>query len=128
MKDCKQIIKHIPDFLAGNLNQLKSGQINQHLKSCLTCQVEIESLSSIWQKLSALPEDKPDESLKIRFNNMLDVYKLGMKQKTEPIVLRTIFKKLFVSWQIKQPFLQFASVILLVLIGLVSGYSLHPLI
>jgi len=128
MKNCQDVIRLIPDLLAGNLDQVKSDQLQQHLKSCPSCQAEAECLNRIWEKLKAVPEEIPDEGLTIRFNNMLEAFKLGMKPKKVPLTLKTFFRRLAIPWQTKVPSLQFASVVLLLLVGLVSGYLLHPLI
>ncbi len=128
MKNCKQIINNIPDFLTGNLDQLKQDQFQQHLNQCANCRTEVESLSGIWKKMETIPEEKPDQALKIRFENMLDVYKQGMKETKQLFSFKKYFSNIFESFRFKQPALQFGGSVLLMIIGLTVGYFLHPVI
>ncbi|MBC8181192.1 HEAT repeat domain-containing protein [candidate division KSB1 bacterium] len=128
MKNCKQIITNIPDFLVGNLDQLKQDQFQKHLNDCPTCKTEVESLSGIWGKMEKIPEEIPETALKIRFENMLDVYKQGMKEVKQPFSFKNYFLSVFESWRLKHPAFQFAGSVMLLLIGLTIGYFLHPII
>ena len=128
MKNCKQIINNIPDFLAGNLDQFKQKQIQQHLNECPACKAEVESLTVIWKKMDAIPEEKPDQALKIRFENMLEVYKQGKKEAKQPFSFKDSFFSIFETWRLKQPAFQFAGSAIFLIIGLTVGYFLHPVI
>lgn len=128
MKNCKQIINNIPDFLAGNLDQVKQKQIQQHLNECPVCKAEVESLTVIWKKMETIPEEKPDQALKIRFENMLEVYKQSMKEAKQPFNFKNYFLSVFEAWRLRQPAFQFTGSTILLLIGLTIGYFLNPVI
>jgi len=128
MKNCKQIINNIPDFLAGNLDQFKQDQLQQHLNKCSACKTEVESLTGIWGKMETIPEEKPDQALKVRFENMLEVYKQGMQQAKQPFSFKKYFSSIFQSYRLKQPAFHFAGSVMLLFIGLTIGYFLHPVI
>lgn len=125
---CKEIKSNIPDFLSGNLTESKQEKFQRHISTCAKCKAEVESLSSIWEKLGSIPEEKPDESLKIRFDNMLEVYKQGMQEAKQPLNFKNYITKHFETWRLKQPAFQFAGSVILLFIGLTVGYFLHPII
>jgi hypothetical protein len=128
MKNCKHVIAIFPDFLAGNLDQFKQEQFQQHLAECPACEAELESLIEIWEKMGAIPEGKPEQALKIRFGNMLEVYKQGMQEAKKPFSFKDYFSSIIESYRFRQPAFQFAGAAILLLFGLTIGYLLHPVI
>ena len=118
----------MPDFLAGNLDQIEQEQFQQHLNGCPKCKSEVESLSGIWLKLETTPEEKPDPASKIKFKNMLEVYKQNMKKADHPFSFKNYFFSIFETWRLKRPAFQFGGSVILLVIGLTIGYLLHPVI
>ena len=128
MKNCKQIINIMPDFIAGNLDPVEQDKFQRHLNDCPICKAEVESISGIWQKMEKIPEEKPAPALKIRFDNMLEAYKQGQKQAHQPVNFKATLSSLFEKLILPKPAFQFAGSLIFLLIGLTLGYFLHPVL
>ncbi|MBN1348579.1 HEAT repeat domain-containing protein [candidate division KSB1 bacterium] len=70
--NCKDVKIAFPEYLAGQLNQEHSRQIDAHLSRCNACKEELALLRSIWIRLGNLPDEKPGPALRKRFYSMLD--------------------------------------------------------
>lgn len=74
---CEQMAELLPDYLQGSLNAEQNGVVEQHLMECADCRDEV----AVWNKLAALPVEKPSETLRERFEAMLRVYQAGRADK-----------------------------------------------
>ncbi len=75
--NCKQLEKHIPDFLSGDIDNQTLQEFNDHVSTCSTCEQDVESLEHIWLKLRDIPDSLPSPQLRHRFFAMVDAYKAG---------------------------------------------------
>jgi len=108
------VIDLLPDFLTGSFTEAERASIQSHLKSCAACQGEYESLSTLWNSLGALPEEKPSPAMRERFFVMLSAYEQGVRHAEKSSVwgaLNGFLGRLLP----KQPALQFAMTVLLVI-------------
>jgi hypothetical protein len=121
---CQNIQEKFPDFLTGELDQSNKNSIEAHLASCDTCREELESLSAIWTKLGVIPEEKPRNGLRLRFYSMLEDYKQELKYQKSEASLSKKFNLWLERWWPKRQSVQFASALLLLCVGLITGLSL----
>lgn len=122
---CSQIKEMFPDFLIGEINETIQKKIQEHVAVCDSCREELESLSAIWTKLGVLPEEQPSSNVRTRFYSALEKYKQSQEQeKTQPNL-----GKLLKGWleprTLRRPALLFSSALLILVVGLVTGYFLH---
>lgn len=118
---CKQIRKHFPDFLAGNLDKSTESEIKKHLASCPSCREEWQRISAMWSKLRLLPEEQPGEALHNRFYAMLEAYKHGLQQAEPAIHWRKALDSWLERWWPRRPAFQFVLALMLLVVGLVFG-------
>lgn len=74
---CEQMGELLPDYLQGSLSTEQNGVVEQHLMECADCRDEV----AVWNKLAALPVEKPSEALRERFEALLRVYQAGRADK-----------------------------------------------
>ena len=118
---CKEVRKHFPDFLIGNLEESAKSEIQTHLASCASCREEWENLGRMWAKLEMLPKEKPSEALHTRFHTMLEAYKQGLQQAKSTPQWRNILDRWLERWWPRKPAFQFALALMLLVGGLVVG-------
>lgn len=70
---CEEIEGLLPDYLRGKLNSDRAARVDEHVSQCSQCREEVE----IWKKLALLPEEKPSEGSRSRFQAMLESYQEG---------------------------------------------------
>ncbi|NIR48574.1 hypothetical protein GWO43_09070 [candidate division KSB1 bacterium] len=121
---CKQVSKHFPDYLVGELAENLRSDIKSHLNSCESCQSEFESLNAIWSKLAALPEEQPSTSLHERFQTMLEAYTAGQKHAKPRPGFQEWLDGWLERWWPRQPAFQFGLSVVLLLFGLFIGYQI----
>ncbi len=119
--NCDQLKSLIPDYLNHNLEENMISEIEAHLASCSDCSQEVESLNKIWLKLGAIPEEEPSAALRLRFETMLEAYQQGLKQARQAKNWREILNGWLEKWLPRQPIFQFATAVMLLLVGLVIG-------
>lgn len=119
--NCDQLKSLLPDYLIHNLNENIIAEIGGHLASCSDCNQEVESLNKIWLKLGALPEEEPSATLSVRFETMLEAYQQGIKQAKQAKNWRETLNGWLEKWRPRQPIFQFATAVILLLVGLVIG-------
>lgn len=116
----QHVIDLLPDFLMGSFTESERSSIQTHLKSCHACRREYESLSLLWNSLSALPEEKPSPAMRERFNAMLSAYEQGIRHGETSSVWETLNQ--FISRFLpSQPAIQFAMMFVLVVGSFVLG-------
>jgi hypothetical protein len=121
---CQNIQEKFPDLLTGELDQSQKDSIEAHLAECDTCREELRGLSAIWTKLGVIPEEKPSNGLRLRFYSMLEDYKQELKAQKSESSLSKRFNHWLERWWPKRQSIQFASAMLLLCVGLITGLSL----
>lgn len=122
--NCQQSTELFPDYLLGNLNEAAAAEMQSHLDSCAACREEAESLRAIWAKLESLPQEQPSETMRPRFYAMLDAYQQGLQHSRSAPRLRDVMNGWLERWWPKQPALQFAFAVALLIAGLFIGTRL----
>jgi len=116
----QHVIDLLPDFLMGSFTESERSSIQTHLKSCAACRREYESLSLLWNSLSALPEEKPSPAMRERFNAMLSAYEQGIRHGETSSVWETL-NQFIGRFLPSQPAIQFAMMFVLVVGSFVLG-------
>jgi anti-sigma factor RsiW len=117
----KHIVSLVPDFLMGSFNESERQTIQSHLNSCPACRREYESLSMLWNALGNLPEEKPSPAMAERFNAMLAAYEQGIRHGESRWSLLQSLNAFFDRFWPKQPAIQFALTLAMLVTGLVVG-------
>jgi hypothetical protein len=123
--ECKKIQDLLPEFISGNIQQERKGEIQQHLSTCPSCQMEYEQLQEIWQKLADLPQEKPGPQLRPRFYTMLEAYKQGMQQSHKKTRWWENVSRWLSNLYPQKPALQFGVAVAFLVIGLFAGQWLQ---
>jgi len=125
--NCDQLKKIIPDFLLDNLAENERAKFEAHLLSCPACKQDVETLTTLWMKLGSIPAEQPSAELRLRFDTMLEAYEQGIKQAKPRPGLYYMINTWLEKWFPKQPIFQFATVVLLLIFGLIIGSRLNIL-
>ena len=121
MTTAKHVIELLPDFLMGTFNEYERADIQRHLQSCADCRREYESFSMLWNSLGALPDQKPSQAMRERFFAMLSAYEQGIRHAESKSSVWATWNEIFERIWPKQPVVQFATALLLFLLGGVLG-------
>lgn len=70
---CEEMGELLPDYLQGSLKAGQDALVEEHIAECVDCREDV----AIWKKLSLLPAEKPSESSRERFAEMLHAYQTG---------------------------------------------------
>ncbi len=68
---CKKTQELIIDYLDGNLDQKEQQIVSAHLTTCISCQKSLQELQLIFDGIDQDPEELPDASMKVNFEEML---------------------------------------------------------
>jgi anti-sigma factor RsiW len=74
---CEEMDELLPDYLKGKLNSDRAARVEEHIGQCEHCRDEAE----LWKKLALLPEERPSEASRARFQAMLESYQEGRWEK-----------------------------------------------
>jgi hypothetical protein len=121
---CDDIRDQLADYWTGALDETAKSEMQTHFASCPACRAEAETLSAIWKKLSAIPEERPGRALRARFEATLDAYMQGLRQAERGPSAREKLDKWLDGWWPRQPAFQFAFAMVFLGLGLLVGYSL----
>ncbi len=66
--NCEQARELLPDYLAGKANNQTREIVESHLSGCIECAEDV----ALWERLGALPEERPGPEMRVRFRQMLD--------------------------------------------------------
>ncbi|WP_109302210.1 zf-HC2 domain-containing protein [Aquimarina sp. AU474] len=77
--NCKQIENQLIDYLDKNLDISTYQKIDLHLKSCENCTIALQELKSVFKAINETPEEIPDNSLKVNFEEMLQKEKVALE-------------------------------------------------
>ncbi len=123
--NCDQFKKIIPDILMDNLDRDAQATVEAHLLSCPSCKHEMESLKTLWAKLGTIPDEQPGPALRLRFDTMVEAYQQGIKQAKPGRSLFEVINSWLEKWFPKQPIFQFATAVLLLILGIVIGARIN---
>jgi hypothetical protein len=66
---CEECREAFPDFLTG---EAEPEEVQEHLKGCVRCQEELDSLQELWTELGKLPDAATSPAMSRRFHHWLD--------------------------------------------------------
>ncbi|NLD39291.1 MAG: hypothetical protein GX654_20745 [Desulfatiglans sp.] len=121
--ECNNIKELIIDYMDGSLDKKEAEKVDSHLLSCEECRTELEAIKSIWFDLDDLKMEKVSDQLKKNIDSMIGSYILGMKN-TKDEKWHVSFVKWLESWWPRRPVIQLASTMALLIIGLITGFSI----
>jgi len=115
---CEEMDELLPDYLKGKLNSDRAARVEEHISQCSQCRDEAE----LWKKLALLPEERPSESSRARFQAMLESYQEGRWEKQSLAAERQKFLGLgdLVRW-LRTPSLSAGWACVLLLAGFFGG-------
>lgn len=117
---CKEIESHIADYLSGKLNKQDRKSWKEHLKQCASCQKMVLDMEASWKQMGDLPEAVPGHSLRKRFYTMLAEEKAKTRSKRS---LRDRLNRYLAPWWPKEPAVQLALTLGVVMIALLMNYG-----
>jgi hypothetical protein len=120
---CSEVEDVFPDYLQRSLSREQIATIDEHLQACPGC----KSLAGVWQRLAAIPEERPGTNSKRRFDLMMDAYEEGRKDRQIIKTPRAGWwpEYLTSGWQ-RFPLAQAAMAVVLVVMGVALGKYLNP--
>ena len=115
---CEEMDELLPDYLKGKLNSDRAARVEAHMSQCSQCRDEAE----LWKKLALLPEERPSESSRARFQAMLESYQEGRWEKQSLAAERQKFLGLgdLVHW-LRTPSLSAGWACVLLVAGFLGG-------
>jgi hypothetical protein len=125
MNSQEHVIDLIPDFLMGSFDTARREEIQDHLRSCVDCKREFESLGTLWNSLADVHVEKPTPILRERFYAMLAAYEHGMNQANAKSSVFDALNAFIERVWPKQPAIQFAFALALFLVGGVVGTRIN---
>jgi len=82
---CVEAQKHIEDYWQNNPRQSPlSARAEAHLAKCESCAATLRELSSIWDRLQALPEEEPVADMHQQFRQNLESFGRGLRTSRTP--------------------------------------------
>jgi len=122
--NCEQAREQFPDHLRGEIAPASRSDIDAHLTGCSACREELASLTAMWAKLGALPEEQPSPALGARFHALLEAYRQGMNQAKRDASTRVTLRAWLACLWPREPALQLAIAVVLFAAGLLVGPAL----
>jgi hypothetical protein len=120
---CDDVREQLPDYWTGALDEIGKSELQTHLASCSSCRAEADTLSVIWKKLGAIPEERPGRALRTRFEATVEAYVQGLRQAERGPSTREKLDKWLEGWWPRQPAFQFGFAVVFLAIGLLVGHS-----
>ena len=119
--NCNEIKEQLPEYLAGELDAERLGNVREHLASCPLCAREAEQIGSVWAALDSLPDEAPPANVRQRFDAMLDAYSQGLSSAPEHAgLLESLNRAIAKIWP-SRPVFQVATALILLVFGVLSG-------
>jgi hypothetical protein len=122
--NCDDVRDQLPDYWTGAIEEGAKAKLQAHFASCPACRAEAETLSAIWKKLGAIPEERPGRALRARFDATLEAYMQGLRQAERGPSTRERVDKWLEGWWPRQPVFQFGFALAFLAVGLLVGYSI----
>ena len=119
MRD-QHALDQLSAFISGDLDDISSRRVEEHLAKCEACKREYMQLSRVWEGLGRLPEEEPGEALTDGFYNMLKGYQQAA-QESRGLSARLRGAGSTVRSWFAFPAFQGAFAVVMLLIGLLVG-------
>src|SRR5258708_35282891 len=78
--NCDEVRDQLPDYWTGAIEEGAKAKLQAHFATCPACRAEAETLSAIWKKLGAIPEERPGRGRGGRVEGTLAAYVRGGKR------------------------------------------------
>jgi hypothetical protein len=121
--NCEELRELLPDYWSGELDEAGKAGMQGHLSTCPRCREEVERLGMVWQKIAAIPEERPSAALRDRFETTLEAYQQGMRQ-VQRAERRKKLDTWLAGWWPQQPAFQFGFAMAFLAVGLLIGHSI----
>ncbi len=121
--ECNNIKELIIEYMDGSLTSKEAEKVDAHISLCEECRQELEAMKSLWLGLDDLKMEKVSDRLKSNINKMIDTYNLGTCDAGN-VKFQASFIKWLESWWPRRPVIQLASTMALLIIGLLTGFSI----
>ena len=121
---CDDVREQLPEYWTGAMDEAGQAEMQTHFASCQACRAEAETLGTIWQKLGAIPEERPGRAMRARFEATLEAYVQGLRQAERGPSTREKLDKWLGGWWPREPVFQFGVAMAFLAVGLLVGYSL----
>jgi anti-sigma factor RsiW len=122
--NCDDVRDQLPDYWTGALDEIAKSEMQTHFATCPACRAEAETLSAIWKKLGAIPEERPGRALRARFEATVEAYVQGLRQAERGPSTREKVDKWLEGWWPRQPVFQFGFALAFLAVGLLAGYAI----
>jgi len=122
--NCDDVREQLPDFWTGALDESARIGMQAHFAECSACRAEAETLSAIWQRLGAIPEERPSRTMRARFDATMEAYVQGLRQAARGPSTREKLDKWLAGWWPREPVFQFGFAVVFLGIGLLVGFAL----
>lgn len=119
---CEQARERLPEYWNGALDDAVRPELQRHFEACPPCRSEAEHLSRVWRRLGAIPEEKPDATMRARFDAMLEAYQQGLGQARRGPSWRETIGRFLEGWWPREPVYQFSFAMAFLIAGLVTGH------
>lgn len=120
--DTQHVIDQLPDYLSGSLSESSKTAIEAHLKTCLPCKSEFETVRALWNELSLLPEERPSEAVRANFYSKLNEYVAQQKSGQAKVHWGARLNELLERVWPKQPAFQLTIAVVFLFVGYVIGF------
>lgn len=121
---CESLKELFIEYIDGSLNDQNRVIVGEHLSSCETCSKEVADIKSLCRELNDIELEQPSENLKKNLDIMINSYNLGMANNIEVPWFEKYSKWLENCWP-KRPLMQLTATIAVLIIGLVTGFSIN---
>lgn len=123
---CEEVRNQFADYVIGQVDEPARLPIELHLKTCAECRAETEELKLLWRGLGSIPAEEPGPELRARFQIMLQAYEHGLDHAVRRGWWETLNSRLS-GWWPRQPAVQLALSLGLLVLGVIVGPRIHPL-
>lgn len=119
--NCTRVQDSFIDYQDGSLPADESAQLRAHLAGCPACQREWAALQEMTRRLDALPAVEPGPRLRENFYAMLETHQRAADAPSPFALARGRLDRFFAALLPREPALQFAFALALLLGGLFAG-------
>jgi HEAT repeats len=121
---CEEIRAQFADYVIDQIEEPNRSLVAEHLAVCESCRTETEELRTLWTTLGSVPASEPSPELRSRFHIMLEAYKHGLDHAPRKSWWDGVNSWLS-SWWPRQPALQLAVSLGLLILGLMVGRQFY---
>jgi len=121
--NCELSKQAMPEYWAGSLGESERVSLEVHLSECGECRREAEELTRLWREIGLIPASEtaePSRELRARFYQSLGAFQAGLEQAKKSN--GPSFAEKLKSWWPKQPMMQFATAMAMLVVGVGAGW------